>query len=166
MCCNGPVRTRTLTEWVVLGVLAEAPTHGFAVARLLGRGGDIGRVWSASRPLTYRAIDQLLADGLVVPVRTEPGAGPQRTVHRPTPAGRRALRRWLDQPVEHFRDVRAELLVKLLLLERSGRSAVPLLEAQRAAFQPRFAEVAASPATDTVGRWRQAQAEAIARFLG
>jgi PadR family transcriptional regulator AphA len=159
------VRDRTLTEWVVLGVLAESPTHGFAVARLLGAGGEIGRVWSASRPLTYRAIDQLVADGLVVAVRTEPGAGPQRTIHRPSPAGRRALQRWLRTPVAHFRDVRAELLVKLLLLERSGEPSEPLLAAQRSAFEPRFAKVAAAPATDVVARWRREQAAAIARFL-
>lgn len=149
----------------MLGVLAEAPAHGFAVARLLGPGGEVGRVWAASRPLTYRAIDQLEADGLVAPVRTEPGAGPQRTVHRPTPAGRRALRRWLSTPVAHFRDVRAELLAKLLLLERSGRSPSTLLAAQRAAFEPRFAEVAAAPADDVVSRWRRSQADAIERFL-
>lgn len=159
------MRERTLTEWVVLGVLAEGPAHGFAVARLLERGGDIGRVWSASRPLTYRAIDQLVADGLVAPVRTEAGAGPQRTVHRPTPTGRRALRRWLAEPVPHFRDVRAELLVKLLLLERSGHPTESLVAAQRALFAPRFAEAAATLDTDVVSRWRRAQADAIARFL-
>lgn len=159
------MRERTLTEWVVLGVLAESPAHGFAVARLLARGSDIGRVWSAGRPLTYRAIDQLVQDELLAPVRTEAGAGPQRTVHRPTPAGRRALRRWLEQPVPHFRDVRAELLVKLLLLERAGRPTEPLLRAQRAAFAARFAEADAAPDTDVVGRWRRAQADAIARFL-
>src|SRR5688572_22573499 len=125
------MRERTLTEWVVLGLLAEAPAHGFAVARLLDRGGEVGRVWWATRPLTYRAIEQLEADGLVTAVRTEAGAGPRRTVHRPTPAGRRALRRWLALPVPRFRDVRAELLVKLLLLERSARPTGPLLAAQR-----------------------------------
>ena len=34
-------RERPLTEWVVLGLLAEAPTHGFAIARLLAPGGEV-----------------------------------------------------------------------------------------------------------------------------
>jgi DNA-binding PadR family transcriptional regulator len=102
-------RERSLTEWVVLGLVAEGPTHGFALARLLARDGAVGRVWRATRPLTYRAIAQLASDGMIKPVRTEPGAGPPRRVHRVTPAGRRALRRWLAQPVRHPRDVRAEL---------------------------------------------------------
>lgn len=159
------MRDRTLTEWVVLGLLAEAPTHGFAVAKLLTRGADVGRVWAASRPLTYRALDQLVADRLAEPVRTESGDGPQRTVHRPTAAGSRAVQRWLEQPVPHFRDVRAELLVKLLLLERSGRSTGPLLAAQSAAFAPQIAEATGASGTDAVTRWRRTQAEAIARFL-
>lgn len=156
---------RSLTEWVVLGLLAEGSTHGFAVARLLRRGGEVGRVWAASRPLTYRAIDQLVADGLAEAVGTEPGDGPPRTLHRATAAGRRRLRRWLATPVVHFRDVRAELLVKLLLLERAGRPTDPLLDAQRDAFAEALATARRSPGTDAVSAWRRAQAAAIEQFL-
>jgi len=159
-------RDRPLTEWVVLGLLAEEPSHGFAVARLLAPRAEVGRVWSASRPLTYRAIDQLASDGLIEPVRTEPGHGPQRTVHEITADGRAELTTWLHAPVTRFRDVRAVLLAKLLLLERSGRSTRRLLTAQRKAFAPLLAEVRAQPPTDAVARWRRAQAEAIADFLG
>jgi DNA-binding PadR family transcriptional regulator len=158
-------RARSLTEWVVLGLIAEEPTHGFALSRLLARGGEVGRVWAATRPLTYRAIDQLAADGLIEPVRTEPGGGPPRTVHRVTRAGRQALRRWLAQPVDHPREVRAELLVKLLLLERAGQPTVPLLQAQREAFDDTLAVARDSAATDSVSRWRAEQAAAIDRFL-
>jgi hypothetical protein len=45
-------RERPLAEWMVLGLLAEQPSHGFALARLLAPGGEVGRVWAASRPLT------------------------------------------------------------------------------------------------------------------
>ena len=158
-------RDRPLTEWVVLGLLAEEPAHGFALARLLAPGGEVGRVWSASRPLTYRAIDQLASDGLIEPVRVEPGHGPQRTVHELTAAGHEELTEWLRTPVPRFRDVRATLLAKLLLLERAGRSPRRLLAAQRKAFAPLLAEVRAQPPADAVSRWRSAQAEAIARFL-
>ena len=154
-----------LTGWVVLGLLAEGPNHGFALARLLRRGGDVGRVWAVSRPLTYRAIEHLASTNLIAPVRTEPGDGPPRTVHRITPAGRRALRRWLATPVHHFRDVRAELLVKLLLLERSERPTSALLASQRRAFTEAIADTGATTGTDAVSRWRRSQAEAIVRFL-
>ena len=157
--------TRTLTEWVVLGLLAQGPTHGFALARRLRRGGEVGRVWAASRPLTYRALDQLVAARWAEPIGTEPGAGPVRTLHRITPAGRRALARWLAAPVEHLRDVRSELLVKLLLLEQAGRSPAPLVAAQRTAFRAPLRAALEAPGTDAVTRWRRAQAEAVERFL-
>jgi DNA-binding PadR family transcriptional regulator len=150
---------------MVLGLLDEEPSHGFALARLLAPGGEVGRVWAASRPLTYRAIDQLAADGLIVPVRTEAGDGPQRTVHEVTAKGREALTSWLRTPVPRFRDVRATLLGKLLLLERSRRSTKRLIAAQQRTFAPLLAEVRAAPTTDSVARWRRTQAEAIATFL-
>jgi len=156
---------RSLTEWVVLGLLAEEPAHGFALARLLAPGAEVGRVWAASRPLTYRAIDQLAADGLIRPVRTEPGRGPQRTVHQVTDLGTDVLAEWLRTPVRRFRDVRAVLLAKLLLLERSGRSTRRLVASQRKAFAPLLTEVRATAPSDAVARWRRAQAEAIAAFL-
>lgn len=156
---------RTLTEWVVLGVLAEEPAHGFAVAKLLERGGPVGRVWAATRPLVYRALDRLHSDGLILPVRDEPGLGPRRVVFGLTADGSIALDQWLRTPVPRLRDVRAELLVKLLLLERAGRSSRRLLTAQRRAFGPLVAAALHPGAEGVVGRWRHHQAEAVARFL-
>lgn len=158
-------RQRTLTEWVVLGLLAEVPRHGFALADLLRPGGEVGRVWSASRPLTYRAIVQLAADGMIETVRTEAGRGPNRTVHRATRAGRAVLASWVHRPVAHLRDVRTELLVKLLLLERAGRSTDALLQAQRRSFAPLLAAAGAARGDDAAARWRRVQAEAVERFL-
>ena len=59
-------------EWACLGILATGRAHGFAVAARLKPTGDVGRVWSMSRPLTYRALDQLAAQGLIRPVGEEP----------------------------------------------------------------------------------------------
>src|SRR5262245_29519827 len=106
-------RALALNDWVVLGLLAEHEQHGFAISRELGEDGSLGRTWTVRRSLVYRAIDHLLALGLIEPVRTEDGDhGPRRTVMRPTRRGRARLRAWLQTPVEHLRDVRSELLVK------------------------------------------------------
>jgi len=159
---------RGLAESVCLALVAERPTHGWSVARVLAPDGDIGRVWSLSRPLTYRALAQLVADGLVVESRTEPGAGAARTILTATPAGRRAARRWLRAPIEHVRDVRTELLAKLVLSERAGIDATPLLEAQQAAFAPALgtlARQARAADADAVDRWRHASSQAVRRFL-
>jgi DNA-binding PadR family transcriptional regulator len=169
------VRTRTdsllLGEWACLGILAERPAHGYDVSVRLGPGGEVGRVWSLSRALTYRALDQLTQRGLITPVGEEPGkAGGVRTVLAPTRQGRAKLRRWLQQPVDHFRDVRGELLLKLVLCGMAGVDPGPLLERQRAVFAPMVAALATpggrrrTPA-DPVEVWRFESSRAVLRFL-
>jgi DNA-binding PadR family transcriptional regulator len=159
---------RPLAEWVCLAIVDEGPTHGWAVARLLAPDGDVGRVWSLSRALTYKALDRLLADGLIAESGVARGAGPARTMLASTPAGRRALRWWLRQPIDHLRDVRGELLCKLVLGERRGMDTVPLLDAQQAEFAPNIdslARRAQAPDADVVDRWRAASSQAVRRFL-
>jgi DNA-binding PadR family transcriptional regulator len=164
-------RSRTdellLGEWACLGVLAQGPAHGFAVAKRLAPSGDVGRIWSMSRALTYRALDQLERRGLVERRGEVPGiAGGPRRILAPTPAGRRALRRWLRQPVHHLRDVRAELLLKLRLSTDLGVDPAPLVEAQRAVFAPVFTALAAeTPPADPVAQWRFESSRAVERFL-
>jgi DNA-binding PadR family transcriptional regulator len=155
-------------EHAVLALLVEQPRHGWAIVRELAPGGAVGRVWSLSRPLAYRAMDTLGARRLVRPAGTEQAGGPRRTILAPTAAGRRAVERWLRAPVEHPRDVRTELLLKVVLGARLGMDTRPLLRAQRRAFRPAFAALdraATRPDADVVDRWRHASAEAIDRFL-
>jgi DNA-binding PadR family transcriptional regulator len=124
-------------EWSVLAMLADAPAHGWAIAKSMSRNGEIGSVWAVGRPLVYRAIDLLESRGLIEPVGSEPGSrGPNRALFKSTPEGREALVGWLAEPVDHVRDVRSLFLLKLVLLERAGLDSRPLLEAQRAVTLP------------------------------
>jgi PadR family transcriptional regulator AphA len=157
-----------LAEHVCLALVAEGPTHGWAVARLLASDAEVGRIWTLSRPLTYRALDQLATEGLLDRTGSEPGKGRERTILAVTPAGRRRSRRWLDQPVAHVRDVRTELLVKLELRARRGLDLAVLIEAQQDAFGPLFARLeddAGLDGPDLVGLWRRESARTVARFL-
>jgi DNA-binding PadR family transcriptional regulator len=126
------VRELAPGEWSVLALLSDAPAHGWALAEAMSKDGEIGRVWAVGRPLVYRALELLESRGLIEPVGTEPGArGPNRALFKATPEGREELARWLSEPVDHVRDVRSLLLLKLVLLERAGLDNRPLLEAQR-----------------------------------
>ncbi len=160
---------RLLTgEWAVLGILAGGPAHGFAIGRRLVPSGDVGRIWSVSRPLAYRALDILQAQGLIEPLRSEPGAGPHRTILRLTDEGQRRLDEWLSLPVEHIRDLRSELLLKLVLCDLNGIDPRALLQAQREALAPVFAALLdgeEAPVSDPVRVWREESARAAARFL-
>jgi DNA-binding PadR family transcriptional regulator len=130
-----PREELTAGEWALLALLDEAPTHGFALARAMAPAGEVGRVWAVRRPLVYRAVETLERLGLVRPVAVlRSDSGPQRRILEPTPAGRAALKGWLDQPVEHVRDARSLLMLKLLFLMRREADATPLLSAQRGQF--------------------------------
>jgi DNA-binding PadR family transcriptional regulator len=123
-------------EWSVLALLAEAPGHGWALATQLTRTGPVGKVWSVGRPLVYRALETLQARGLIEAIGEEPGLrGPNRTIFAATDTGREALHEWLQEPVDHVREVRSLFLLKLVLLERAQLPLTPLLEAQRVSIE-------------------------------
>jgi DNA-binding PadR family transcriptional regulator len=160
----------SLPEWLVLAILSQQPMHGFAVAQLTAQDGELGRVWQIPKAVIYRAIGRLLDAGLVTPEGTQPGLGPQRTVYTATPAGREAAQRWLHTPVEHVRDMRSHLLLKLALLDRAGDDPADLLRRQRAVLEPIATAIEARRAEcggfdATLLAWRRATAAAALDFL-
>lgn len=154
----------SLAEAVCLTLVARDPRHGWSIVKALAPDGEIGRVWSLSRPLTYRALDTLAAAELIEPRGSEAGAGPPRTIWRATSKGRRASRAWLRRPVAHPRDMRTEFLLKLEL----GAPAADLARKQLAVFASVFTglqRAAAADPADIVARWRVESADATRRFL-
>jgi PadR family transcriptional regulator AphA len=155
-----------LGEWACLGILYAAPAHGFAIAARLKPSGDVGRVWSLSRPLTYRSLDQLTARELIHAVGEEPGiAGGNRTILAATRAGRAQLRTWLQTPVTHLRDVRSELLLKLILAELCEIDVSKMLVEQRSQIEGIAAGWADHEPNDIVALWRIESSKAALRFL-
>jgi DNA-binding PadR family transcriptional regulator len=160
----------SLAEWVVLSVVCERPTHGFAVAQQTATEGDLGRVWQVQRPIVYRALGRLAAADLISAEGIEPGQGPQRTIYAATAAGREAAAAWVQTPVKHVRDVRSHLLMKLALLHRSGTDPADLLRRQQEALAPiaqamRDSQGEPEGFEATLLAWRRASAEAAISFL-
>ncbi len=156
----------SLAEHVCLTLIAQDVSHGWALGTLLAPDGEVGRMWTLSRPLTYRAIDGLVDRRLITRRGQAAGRGRDRVILAITPAGRKRAREWLDEPVPHLRDVRTELLVKLHLRGRGGLDNQPLLAAQQAIFEPAIAALTSShPDDDFVDLWRRESARAVRRFL-
>ena len=158
-------RPLSLAEQTCLALVDEHPRHGWSLVRDLSPDGDIGRLWHLSRALTYRAIDGLVSRELVVRREPERRRPRDRVLLSATDLGSETNRHWLDAPVEHVRDVRTELLVKLQLRRRAGLELDALLHAQRELFTPRLERLAAAPADDLVDLWRRESALAVRRFL-
>jgi PadR family transcriptional regulator AphA len=155
----------SLGERVCLALVAEGIDHGWGIGTELAPEHELGRVWTLSRPLTYRAIEQLEAKGLLRR-RGSRRAGRERTLLSCTAQGKRVVEQWLDTPVEHLRDVRTELLLKLLLRRRRGLATEPLLEAQQHTFSEQIDTLTtARPTADPVDLWRRESARAVRRFL-
>jgi PadR family transcriptional regulator AphA len=161
----------SLPEWIVLTLVDEAPTHGFAVAALTAVDGDVGRAWQVPRPVVYRSLDRLMDLGLARTESTEAGhRGPQRSIIGATPAGRNACRAWLARPVLHVREVRSELLVKLRLLARRGAPTESLIAAQKDVFAPMRDSLEQRVDQESefgwvLARWRAENVRAALRFL-
>jgi tRNA-Thr(GGU) m(6)t(6)A37 methyltransferase TsaA len=163
-------RDLSLTEWAALGIVCEGRRHGWAVAEALLPEGEIGRVWSSSRPLTYRALGLLRDRGLVVQAGSVTSSeGPTRRLLAPTPKGRRAFRAWRSRATGHVRDLRSELMLKLLFHHRASDDWTPLLERQRElliaqerALGTRLAERGFDRVLDL---WRLSSIRAAVRFV-
>ncbi len=161
----------SLTEWAVLALLCEKPAHGWDIARAFQKDHQVGQVWTVSRALVYRAIAVLRELNYITDRGSEPSAsGPHRVLLAPTPRGRQALRRWLARPTEHVRDLRSELLIKLLLLDRVAKDNTPLLTAQLEVLEAGESDLAErigrlSGFQRTVAVWRLTTARAARAFV-
>jgi DNA-binding PadR family transcriptional regulator len=162
-----PPPTLSATDYAVLGLLSEGPSHGFAISKQLDPDTEVGRVLTVRRPLVYRSLDRLVDAGYAEPVSTERGEGPNRVILRTTARGRARLRRWLAEPVEHVRELRIEFLLKLALVRRSGDSPIQLIRAQQRALDPTL-EALDEQVTgdeDHVELWRRHNALAAGAYL-
>mgnify|MGYP002033284787 CR=1 FL=1 len=158
----------SITEYAVLGILASRPNHGFALSKELGRNSDVGKIFTVRRPLVYRALNRLVDAGYAEPVATEKGtAGPQRVIRHATLAGRERLKRWLEEPEEHIRDLRIGFLLKLALLLRAQRSPMNLIKKQRRVLDDTLLALESSTTepTDHVELWRLHNATAAVAYL-
>ncbi len=161
----------SLTEWVVLALVTEQPTHGFAIAKELAPEGDLGQIWTVRRPVVYRALAHLEDEDLIEPLGNEPGdGGPVRSRVGPTRTGKAAVDRWLDTPVRHVRDLRTQLLIQLRFRDRRGLDLSLLATAQLERLSPILAGLQEQVDTNDgfarlLARWRYESAQAAARVL-
>jgi PadR family transcriptional regulator AphA len=158
-------------EWAVLALLCERPAHGWAIARQLSANGELGSIWSLGRPLVYRSIEILAERKLIAPSGHEPGArGPNRTIFSATDAGQEAIAEWMLEPVEHVRESRSLLLLKLVFARRAHVDPRPMLLAQHdaitAAIDSLGSRASASTGTDAILlRFRLESSLGVRRFI-
>jgi DNA-binding PadR family transcriptional regulator len=154
-----------LARNVVLALVVHTPRHGWAIHEQLSPTGDVGNAWTLSRQLVYRAIDTLVEDGLVKRATPKDGRGGDKVTISPTAAGKRVAKQWLDSPVTHLRDVRTELVLKVMLREKMGLPLASFLKSQHEIFDPLIASINKDASGSPVNLWRKESANAVKRYL-
>ena len=91
--------------------------------------------------------------------------GGDKVIISPTAAGRRHCATWLDAPVSHLRDVRTELVVKIMLRDMHELPLGDFVRRQKVVFEPLIAAVTAANDGSPVGTWRAESAESVRRWL-
>jgi DNA-binding PadR family transcriptional regulator len=168
---NRGERRLSLTEGLVLCLVSEGPTYGLTLARLLAPDGSLGQIWSVPKGVVYYTLQQLELLGLIrMTAEQRTGSGRARSFCEVTPAGRAAAEDWLRVPVDHVRDVRSELMVKLVLHNRTGSDSRPLVRAQLARLAPAAAALEDRLGTTTgfertMVLWRHEAMTATMQFL-
>lgn len=109
---------------VLLGLLRETPRTGYELARALRE--EIDPAWSAGFSQIYPALARMRRKGWVLLRVLGPRRGPRRHLYRVTAAGRRELRRWLEEAPSPPRSNDGEL-ARVAFLD-----ALPLPERRRA----------------------------------
>jgi len=102
----------------LLALLAKEPAHGYEVKLALEQ--TFGEAYpSPNIGQIYVTLKRLEQDGLVRSQDVEQTARPNKRVYELTPAGREALRAWVDEPSDGPR-VRDDFFTKLVLAPMAG----------------------------------------------
>ena len=83
---------------LLLGLLNEQPRTGYELERALRE--ELDPFWRAGYSQIYPALARMRREGWVLLRVLGPRLGPPRRLYRATAAGRRELRRWLEEPSE------------------------------------------------------------------
>ena len=140
--------TLTTTSFAILGLLAVRPWSTYELTQQMDR--SLGRIWPRAQSKLYEEPKKLVDLGLAE-ASAEPVGRRSRTVYAITPAGRRALAGWLQEPgagpVLEF-----EQLLKLFFAEGGSRSdALATLAATRAWARERNEDNVVAAAEDRAG---------------
>ncbi len=155
----------TTTELAVLGLVAFGEASGYDLSRTAAR--SIGHMWAPSRSQIYKVLPRLVAAGLARSREIEQRGRPDKALYRITPAGRRALRRWIADVEDDPPGGSGVFLLKIFFGWTGSPAAVlQQLDAYRALLRRRveeFARIEASLDDDEPPHSRIALRHGLAR---
>ena len=157
----------SLADNVCLALIVNGAAHGWTVVQQMQPKTPLGRIWSLSRALTYRSIEHLAELNYIRRQGIAAGKGADRRLVHATALGCSVTRQWLESPVEHLRDVRTELLLKLELRTQAKKSNIAFIRRQQKIFAPVITTLGdtARSSKVPVDLWRSVSAKSVDAFL-
>lgn len=157
-------RRRALLPYLVLGVLADGPRHGYELKSRFEE--FVCGTWPLNVAQLYAVLSALERDGLVSHEVVAGTSAPARKVYALTRGGRAELASWLDEPAPGPVRLRDELALKMLVGARVGGEDPPsLIAAQREESLRALAEVQRALAAPDLERATSLLLEAAALRL-
>lgn len=113
--------TRSLSpEYVLLGLLARQPAHGYELHQRLAA--DLGQIWRISLSQTYNILNRLEARGFIAGTIQEQPKHPAKRRFRLTAAGRRRFAAWLRATTgSSVHAIRVEFITRLYFAASTSR---------------------------------------------
>jgi DNA-binding PadR family transcriptional regulator len=122
---------RPATEYAILGLLLDGPSHGYDLTRQFAADTELGKVCRLEMSMLYGLLKKLEREGLLTGQDEPVGEHKTRRIVELTETGRAEFEAWLTEPVQHTREMRFSFLVKLYFArQRSQELVLRLLNEQ------------------------------------
>ncbi len=138
------------SQYALLGLLYEKPTHGYDLHHLLTDQEGIGLIWLVKMSNLYAQLEKLEARNFIKGIFQPGDTHPNRTEYSITKDGEKAFLEWLDTSVDHPRDFRQEFMLRYYFILKFRPDKVrSLIERQRSECQKWLANTKRSAEKDT-----------------
>jgi DNA-binding PadR family transcriptional regulator len=130
-----------MLKFALLGLLARDPKHGYDLKNELEQA--LGGHWEINFGQIYTTLARLERDKRIQ-VASEDQDGRGKKTYRITPAGRRELAAWFEEPVEKPRQMRDEFFIKLIVGKLAGETGTArIIDRQRQAYLTQLRDLTA-----------------------
>ncbi|GIK63470.1 MAG: PadR family transcriptional regulator [Chloroflexota bacterium] len=117
-------------EYLLLGFLNQAPTHGYDLHERIHR--ELGQIWHISLSQTYNILNRLEAEGYIKSEVQAQEKSPPRHYFQLTPLGHKRFEEWLNTPTKpSIHAIRVEFLTRLYFVYTTTPEAIHALIASQ-----------------------------------
>jgi len=113
---RGKINPFTSSEFVLLGLIYEKPTHGYDLHKMITDPEGIGMIWNVKMSNLYAKLEKLAQKGFISGVLQAGDTHPNRTEYKITPQGQELFKDWMNSAVQHPRDFRQEFMARFFFL--------------------------------------------------